>query len=150
MAVHASRVDDAEAIAALRAVERQGGGEPAFRTDAKAADYSSAVSFVVTHRLGDMERDVPVEALTRLLDELADDPDDHEHADVAVFDEGGWTLSVLKGEGGYRLIWEDVEESATQPVHMSDVNRDETLRIMSLVAHGRLEDVDALSWTPGY
>jgi hypothetical protein len=97
-----------------------------------------------------MESDFAVEEMTRLLDELADDPDDHEHADVSVSDETGRTLSVAKREGGYRLIWEDVEDSAAEPVHMSDVNRDEALRIMSLVAQGRLEDVDALSWAPGY
>ena len=93
-----------------------------------------------------MERDIPIDALTALLDELGADPNDREHADVAVADESGWTLSIYPGaEGGYHLVWEDVEESAAPPVHMADVDRREALRVMGLVAEGRLDDVSALS-----
>jgi hypothetical protein len=98
-----------------------------------------------------MESDVPIEALAKLLDELAVDPGDEEHADVAVADEDGLTLSISsESEGRYRLVCEDVEDSDATPRHMAGVERSEALRIMSLVAEGRLEDVDALSWISGY
>ena len=99
-----------------------------------------------------MERNVPIDGLTRLLDELSVDPGDLEHADVAVTDESGWSLTILRPDsaGRYRLIWEDVEESVAAPTHMADVKRDEALRVMALVAEGRLDDVSGLSWDPGY
>jgi hypothetical protein len=98
-----------------------------------------------------MERDTPIDALAQLLDELGADPNDREHADVAVADESGWSLTISSNaEGGYRLSWEDVEEAVAWTVHMAGVDRSEALRIMVLVAEGRLDDVAALSWKPGY
>jgi hypothetical protein len=52
--------------------------------------------------------------------------------------------------GTYRLVWENIEEAVAPPVHMPAVERGETLRVMALVAEGRIDEVAALDWRPGY
>jgi hypothetical protein len=106
------------------------------------------MSFVVTHRFGEMERDIPLDQLPSLLDQL--DPRDAEHAEVAVMDESGWSVAVTQADDAYRLVWEDVEASTAAPVHMVGVGRERALEIMALVAKGRLDEVAGLEWRPGY
>jgi hypothetical protein len=49
-----------------------------------------------------------------------------------------------------RLIWENVEDDDIGPRHLPPVSRTEAARIMTLVADGRLDRVEALDWRPGY
>ena len=102
------------------------------------------MSYFVTHRYGDMERDFPICRFGELLDELSDVDD--EHPDVAVTHESEWSLSIL---GSGFVCLENVEEDDC-PVHMGPLDRQTTLRLMVAVAEGRIEEARSEPWRPGY
>jgi hypothetical protein len=98
------------------------------------------MGFIVTHLSGEMDRDPPVESLPELVGEL--DSADPEHGDVAIADESGWTLTAYP-DG--RLLWEDVEEG-DEELELTDVSREEMVRLFGLVARGDLQAVHDLPW----
>lgn len=101
------------------------------------------MSYTITHMLGSMERNPPLNALRELVAEL--DAAQTEHGDVAISDESGWTLS------GYRngaVVWENVEEG--EPRHLTSVSREDLLELMRLVASGDLGAVEKKAWKDGY
>jgi hypothetical protein len=99
------------------------------------------MTFVVTHLHGEMDDDPPVESLPDLLGEL--DSADAEHGTVAVgAGDSGWTLSAYP-DG--RLLWEDVEEG-DEELELTDVSREEMVRLFGLVARGDLQAVHDLPW----
>ena len=103
------------------------------------------MAFTITHRWGAMESDPPLEAIITLLEEL--DAEDDEHPDVAVSHESGWTLSIFPSG---RMIWENVEGDE-EPRHRTGVGRDEARRLLSALAAGRMDEVDAAAgWQSGY
>lgn len=101
------------------------------------------MGYRVTHRTGEMENDAPLEKLESLLDELASG--DAEHPDVAVTHESEWCLSVSRS--GF-VVLEHLEEG--EPKHLGPVERRTALELMSAVAEGRIDDLSALAWKPGY
>jgi hypothetical protein len=105
----------------------------------------SAHAFL-THRTGRMEPFTTATQLAELLAELDDDTDDAEHPDVAVSTESGWTLSAF--HAGH-LIWENVETDRA-PRHRVGLSRTEQLRLLTLLAHGDLDEVERADWQPGY
>lgn len=102
------------------------------------------MTFSVTHIDGSMEQPDDVSGFAELLGEL--NAATVEHGDVAVGHESGWTLTVL-ARG--RVVWENVEEGSA-PKHLDGLSRDEILELMTLVAAGDTNDVEARAWAPGY
>lgn len=103
------------------------------------------MTFTVTHRYGNMDREPPVESFAALLDELRDRPDDAEHGAVAVTHDSEWSISVARG--GY-VIMEHLEEGGER--HMLGVSDAEILRMWHLLAAGEMGPLEALPWQPGY
>jgi hypothetical protein len=101
------------------------------------------VTYTITHRLGNMERNPAPEALAGLVAEL--DSADAEHGDVAISDESGWTLSAYPNGS---IVWENVEEG--EPRYLTSVSRKNLVELMRLVASGDLSAVENLPWRDGY
>jgi hypothetical protein len=96
----------------------------------------------IRHAFGGMESDPSLDGLRALLAEL-DEVADDEHPDVSICDESGWELSAFR-DG--TLIWGDVE-SGDDELELSDVPRDEMVRLFELVAIGRTEELRGLPWS---
>ena len=103
------------------------------------------MSFTVTHRYGAMDRDPPMEQLPTLLAELDERPEDTEHGSVALTHESEWSMSVARG--GYVII-EHLESGGER--HMSAIAANDIIRMWHLLAEGRIEDLLAMAWSPGY
>ena len=104
------------------------------------------MTFTITHRGGDMEEGWE-SMIPHLVEEL-DAPLDEEHPDVAVCDdETSWSLSAFQGGA---LVFENLEEDEIGPRHLPSVSRIEMVRLMTLLAQGRLGEVQSLDWRPGY
>lgn len=104
------------------------------------------MSFVVCHVDGSMESDPSVEVLATLVKELEDSAD-LEHPDVSVSDESGWTLSAYRNG---LVTWENVEDEEIEPRHMSNVARDQVVKMFETLATGDVETIEAYPWMPGY
>jgi hypothetical protein len=86
-------------------------------------------------------------SVEQMREALADlDGHDPEHPDTWLEHEDGWGLIAY--ESGL-LVWEAVESRAP-PRHMSDVARERVLELWSKLAEGRLDDIEAEPWRPGY
>jgi hypothetical protein len=103
------------------------------------------VSFTITHRYGAMDRDPPLEQLPMLLAELDKRPEDTEHGSVALTHESEWCLSVARG--GY-VVFEHLENGGER--HMNSVSPEDIIRMWNLLAVGRIADLEAMAWAPGY
>lgn len=103
------------------------------------------MSFTTTHRYGAMDRDPPMEQLPTLLAELDERPEDTEHGSVALTHESEWSMSVARG--GY-VILEHLENGGER--HMHAVAANDIIRMWHLLAGGRIEDLLAMAWSPGY
>ncbi|MFE7492136.1 hypothetical protein [Kitasatospora sp. NPDC057541] len=79
--------------------------------------------------------------IERVLDGLTDADD--EHPDVSLSHENGWCLSVFTNG---LLIWENPDDDVPRPGEMRDVTRDETLRLLGLLAAGDIESIETLPW----
>jgi hypothetical protein len=90
-----------------------------------------------------MESNFPVEHLGKLLDELA--TADAEHPDVAIANEDEWSVTAYRS--GF-VVLENLEEG--EPLHLGPLDRASTLEIMIALAEGRMADVKARAWRPGY
>lgn len=101
------------------------------------------MTYTITHRLGSMERNPPLEALEGLAAEL--DSADAEHGDVAISDESGWTIS---GYPNGTVVWENVQEG--EPRYLASVSRKNLVELMRLVASGDLGAVENRPWQDGY
>jgi hypothetical protein len=103
------------------------------------------MSFTITHRYGNMDRDPPLDQLPMLLAELDDRPEDTEHGSVALTHESEWSLSVARG--GY-VILEHLESGGQR--HMHSVPADDIIRMWKSLASGRIADLELFAWVPGY
>jgi hypothetical protein len=110
-------------------------------------EIDSAMSFYIRHRFGGDDRDPPPEALDALLAELDEDPDDTEHPDVGVVHESDWAISVYANG---LVTLENVEDLDIEPRHLRAVDRSDARRLLALMAQGRLEEILADQWEPGY
>jgi hypothetical protein len=85
--------------------------------------------------------------IAELIAEL-DGPLDDEHPDISVLDgDSGWLLSAFQSG---KMVWENVENDAGKPRHMVNVSRTEMARVMTLIATGNVDEVEALDWQAGY
>jgi len=108
----------------------------------------SAMSFYIRHRFGNSDRDVPLQALHDLLDEVDDDPSDREHVGVSVVHESDWCVAVYPG---WVVTLENVEDLETEPRHMKVGNdREYVLSLLRAVAEGDLATLNEQPWLPGY
>jgi hypothetical protein len=101
------------------------------------------MSYHVTHCTGEMVANFPTDRFGELLDELSGA--DSEHPDISVSHESEWSLSVYKS--GF-VVLENLEEG--EPVHMGPLDRTESVALMVAIADGKLDDVQAEQWQPGY
>ena len=101
------------------------------------------MTFIVTHRMGNQERDPDVATSRNLVAEL--DSDDAEHPDVAISTAEGWTLSAMQGGDVY---WENIEDDADGAVvrYMRELSRERALELFRAVARGDLGEVEAQPW----
>ena len=95
------------------------------------------------HRLGNMDRNPPLDSFPRLLAEL--DPRDTEHCDVSVTHESGWCLSA--GIDGI-LSWENVE-AGPPPRHLTKVSQGKILELWTRLANGDLAAIESEPWKSG-
>ena len=92
-----------------------------------------------------MDRDPPLEQLPFLLAELNDRPEDTEHGSVSLTHESEWSLSVSR-DG--HAIFEQLENGGER--HMPSVAPEEIMRMWRLLAAGKIEELKAMAWLPGY
>ena len=86
------------------------------------------------------------EHMEKALAEL--DIDDQEHPDCWVTDnDSSWTLSAF---GSGLLIWERAEDDVDRPRHMRGVSRSQVIHLWEALSAGRIADVEAQPWLPGY
>ncbi|MEM7246837.1 MAG: hypothetical protein AAF533_15905 [Acidobacteriota bacterium] len=101
------------------------------------------MTYHVTHWTGESERDLPLERLSELLDELAEADD--EHPDVSLTHESEWCLSM--GRAG-QVTFENLEEGG--PRHLLSVSRESRIELLRMLARGQIGALLALDWFPGY
>jgi hypothetical protein len=99
------------------------------------------VAFSITHRSGEMEADVPLDAIEDLIAELASsDPD---HPDIAVGHESGWGLSAFPSG---LVLWGNVDSDDAERRML--VSRERLLELMRAVAEGDLAELERQPWEP--
>ena len=103
------------------------------------------MSYFITHRYGNMDREPPLAKLPALLDALRSRPEDTEHGSVALTHESEWCISVSRG--GY-VIFENLESGGEK--HLDGVPDDQVLRMWAYLAEGNIEQLHSLPWKPGY
>ena len=99
----------------------------------------------ITNVAGAETDDVSREAIEGLLDDL-DSHAGEEFASVSVSHESGWNLELFTD----LTVLEDVEADPGTERHLRGLSRDERLRLALLLVDGRVDDVLALDWVPGY
>jgi len=95
--------------------------------------------------MGDMDGDVALETLPRLIDELSEA--DGEHTSVSITHETEWCLTA---SANGVLVWENLESRESKPRHMDGVDRGHVLRLWTALAEGDLATIEAEPWLPGY
>ncbi len=99
--------------------------------------------FHATDRFGNSIDRPSLGDLRRLLASL--DEADDEHPDVALTHESEWSLGVRRSGV---VVFENLE-SDDPPMHQV-LTRDEALDLWVLLSHGRIDELLALPWRPGY
>jgi hypothetical protein len=103
------------------------------------------MAFHIIHRLGNMDEPVGTPDFRKLLLELEEDPEDVEHASVAVTHESEWSLSAFRG--GY-VVFEHLENGSER--HMRGISDDQIIQLWKSLAMGDIQAVEQASWAPGY
>jgi len=101
------------------------------------------VGFHISTRWGGDEANASVERLREVLAQL--DAEDNEHPCVSLTHESEWSLGAYPNG---LLVWENVEEG--EPRHLNNVSRERMLTLWLKLAAGRVDEVDAEPWLPGY
>jgi len=101
------------------------------------------VAFHVSTRWGGDESEPTVERMREVLAEL--NAEDIEHQSVSLTHESEWCLGAYPGG---LLVWENLE--AGEPRHMNNVTRERVLALWLKLAEGRLDEIEAEPWLPGY
>ena len=99
------------------------------------------MAFSITHRSGEMEADVPLDALKGLVAELA--ISDPEHPDIAIDHESGWGLSAFPSG---LVLWGNVERD--DPERRMLVSRERLMALMRAVAEGDFAELERQPWEP--
>jgi len=97
----------------------------------------------LTDRWGADVDDTDPATVARLLDSLVDDADADEHGSVSVADEDGWNLEFYRDH----VLFENVERETQERVGtLSDVSRDDRLRLARLLIDGDLDTLREQGW----
>jgi len=106
------------------------------------------MGYFVRHRYGGHDIDPPLSALSALLDEVGEDPSDHEHVGVSVTHESEWCVAIYSG---WTVTIEHLEHLEIEPHHL-DAGQDRAyvLRLLRAAADGDLELLERQPWKPGY
>ena len=102
------------------------------------------MTFHVTDLKGTSEAEVSANRMREILEELLAFPD-NEHSMVSLTHETEWSLGVF-ARG--LLVWENLEKGA--PRHLLRASPERTLELWQLLAAGKLREVEAEAWLPGY
>ena len=101
------------------------------------------MAFHVSTRWGGDESLPTFDRMREVLAEL--DDDDDEHPCVSLTHESEWSLGAFPGG---LVVWENLE--AGEPRHMNKVARERVLELWRKLADGRLSEIEAEPWLPGY
>src|SRR5436189_5984772 len=101
------------------------------------------MAFHVTNRWGASVPNASIAQMKKVLQQL--DVEDIEHQSVSLTHESEWCLGAYPGG---LLVWENLE--AGEPRHMSNVQPERTLALWLKLAEGRLDEIEAEPWLPGY
>jgi hypothetical protein len=82
--------------------------------------------------------------LVNALEELK--PPDPEHPDCWLADENGWTISAFQSG---RVILENAE-TGEGPWHLRGIRQTDIMRLWSLLASGKLDEIKQFHWVTGY
>jgi hypothetical protein len=74
------------------------------------------------------------------------DVEDIEHQSVSLTHESEWCLGAYPGG---LLVWENLETD-DEPRHMNAVARERVLELWVKLSQGRLAEIEAEPWLPGY
>ena len=102
------------------------------------------MAFHLTTRWGAAEPEPTVARMREVLSQL--DADDPEHPYVSVTHESEWCLGAYPGG---LLVWENLE-SDDPPRHMNGVPPERVMKLWVKLSQGRLAEVEAEPWLPGY
>lgn len=105
------------------------------------------MSYYVRHRFGGNDSNPPLEALDDLVRERDDDREDLEHPSVSVVHDSDWAVAAYT-DGLVTL--EHLEDFEIEPRHLSNQEREAARRLLATLAAGRLDEVFAHPWQPGY
>ena len=101
------------------------------------------MDYHATDRMGATVDAPDLAAMRELLCSL--EGKDEEHPDVSLTHGSGWTLSV---HAGGLVVWENIEtDEGAMHTHVS---LERALAMWQLLAQGRVDEVGALGWLPGY
>ncbi len=103
------------------------------------------MTYTITHRYGNMDRDTPLAEFPHLLAELEDCPEDTEHGSIALTHETEWSISTSR-DG--HVVFEHLENGGER--HMTSVQKDEVIRMWELLSQGKIVELESLPWRPGY
>ncbi|WP_433107610.1 hypothetical protein [Streptomyces sp. CA-250714] len=104
------------------------------------------MTYFLTTVMGDSINEPDEAAMRHALDSL-DTYADEEHPDVALSNESGWTLSAFRdGLLQWELIVDAGDGDAPVPGVLRDVPRQEVLRLFTLLAAGRIDQIESLPW----
>ncbi len=102
------------------------------------------MAYWVNHLMGKSSVDYSLDLLGSLYDELSDA--DSENTDVSLTHESEWCLSAFSSG---LVIWENVAGEG-EPKHMSNLARENVIKLWKLLSTGNISDVDQEQWQPGY
>jgi hypothetical protein len=102
------------------------------------------MAFHISTRWGRSESNPSVERMREVLNEL--DAEDIEHQSVFLAHESEWCLATYPGG---LLVWQNAE-TADKPRHMNNVSHERVLELWLKLAEGRLGEIEAEPWLPGY
>lgn len=71
---------------------------------------------------------------------------DQEHPEVALCHQSGWCISVYPS--GVAIL--KLNGSSNEPWHMRCTSREHVLELWTLLAAGKLDELGAAGWLPGY
>ncbi|MGP3976706.1 hypothetical protein ACTWQF_22380 [Streptomyces sp. 8N114] len=104
------------------------------------------MTYFLTTAMGDSIDEPGEAAMQHALDSL-DTEADEEHPDVSLSHESGWTLSAFRsGLLWWELIADAGDDDGPAPGALRGVPREEVLRLFSLLAAGRIDQIESLPW----
>lgn len=102
------------------------------------------MNFFAYNRMGESIHEPSVQVMKELLASVSSS--DPEHPDVSLNTGDGWCLSF---QPSHIVIFENVE-TGEGPWHLKKVSSDSALELWRQLSQGKLAELRALPWAPGY